>query len=238
MDSVYRFIDSMTSAVQVADSVEGFLQELCAGSCVEHATFQMVIASANRLAVPYVKTTYSENWIRFYLLNNLMKVDPVIRYAQSEGKSFFWSEIVLSHAEKLLMQNAKNFGISSAGFTVPTVDVGPYRGLFSICAGDMVEDDWQRHIEGRRREFEHIAHRLHFLARTEIDPYASYAANLSRREIECLRFISEGKTHTDMAEIMGISEHTVRSYCRALRLKLNCSTLAQAVAKAFSMGLL
>ena len=61
---------------------------------------------------------------------------------------------------------------------------------------------------------------------------------LSRREIECLRWTAEGKTHTEIAIILNLSEHTVRGYLKDARTKLDCVTLAQAVSKGSSLGLI
>jgi DNA-binding CsgD family transcriptional regulator len=46
---------------------------------------------------------------------------------------------------------------------------------------------------------------------------------------------------TDSAIIenaLGISEHTVRSYMRSVRFKLDCANLSQAVAKAMMLRLI
>lgn len=238
MRKVGDFFSQMALAAQKSDSVMEFVRVFCAEEVASHATFQMISLANNRLAVPYVKTTYPQEWISFYLLNGLMKLDPVVRHAQEVLEPFFWSEINLSHAEKRVMINALEYGISITGFTVPTADVGPYRGLFSFCPANQTEVEWCTSVRASVHDVVKIAYRLHGLARHEIDPYEGYAVRLSPREIDCLRNIAVGKTHTDMAEILGLSEHTVRSYCRALRLKLNCSTLAQAVAKACAMGLI
>ncbi len=47
-----------------------------------------------------------------------------------------------------------------------------------------------------------------------------------------MHLINDGKTYSEIAKILEISKHTVQDYLRSLRLKLNCSTLAQAVGKA------
>ena len=61
---------------------------------------------------------------------------------------------------------------------------------------------------------------------------------LSDREITCLRWIALGKTAQDIAEIEGLSVHTVRSYLRNGMEKLNASTQAQAIAHGIKYGLL
>jgi DNA-binding CsgD family transcriptional regulator len=49
---------------------------------------------------------------------------------------------------------------------------------------------------------------------------------------------AKGKAHTDIAVILGLSEHTIRGYLKDARMKLDCVTLAQAVSKASALGLI
>ena len=137
------------------------------------------------------------------------------------------------------MTYAAEHGLGTLGYSVPTSDVGPYRGLFSILPQVGTETlKWREYIEQNQKIVDAFAYKLHGKARIEVDPYEEYVTSLSPREIECLEYISEGKTHTEISAILDLSEHTIRSYCRTLRLKLNCSTLAQAVAKACAMGII
>jgi DNA-binding CsgD family transcriptional regulator len=55
---------------------------------------------------------------------------------------------------------------------------------------------------------------------------------LSARELDCLRWTAEGKTAWEASVILGITERTVRFHLNAAREKLQCTTTAQAVAKA------
>jgi DNA-binding CsgD family transcriptional regulator len=203
-----------------------------------YATFHMISGANNQSVIPYVKTNYPAEWVSYYLLNGLMKIDPVIRASRNSKDAFFWSEIALTATETDMMKKAKDFGLSAVGYSVPTFDVGPYRGLLSICPRPEDVGGWTDKVKSEEPKIIDLAFTIHNLARTDIDPYEGYPVNLSRREVECLRHIATGKTHTEMASILDISDHTVRSYCRTARLKLNSSTLAQAVAKACAMGII
>lgn len=61
---------------------------------------------------------------------------------------------------------------------------------------------------------------------------------VSARELECLRWIAEGKTAWEAGVILGISERTVRFHLNAAREKLDCLTTTQAVAKAVAQQLI
>jgi DNA-binding CsgD family transcriptional regulator len=55
---------------------------------------------------------------------------------------------------------------------------------------------------------------------------------LTARELDCLKWTAEGKTAWEASVILGITERTVRFHLNAAREKLQCTTTAQAVAKA------
>lgn len=205
---------------------------------VRYVSFQMISYSNNLFPIPYVKTNYPPEWVCYYLVNDFMKIDPVVRIGRESSLPFFWTDIVATARERGMMKKAAEFGVSLLGYSVPTYDIGPYRGLFSISSKSEDVDEWRDRVISSRSKYRDIGLSLHYLARREIDPYSKYSVNLSPREIECLKYIAAGKTNTVMAKILGISEYTVRGYCRAARVKLNSSTLAQAVAKACAMGII
>jgi DNA-binding CsgD family transcriptional regulator len=61
---------------------------------------------------------------------------------------------------------------------------------------------------------------------------------LSARELEVLRWASDGKTAWETGNILSISEHTVNKHLAAVAVKLGCVGKAQAIARAFQQGLL
>ncbi|WP_394689311.1 LuxR C-terminal-related transcriptional regulator [Hoeflea sp.] len=63
-------------------------------------------------------------------------------------------------------------------------------------------------------------------------------SGLSRREIQIVSWTSEGKTSSEIAIILGLSEHTVNSYIAAILRKLGVVNRAQMVASALRNGLI
>lgn len=205
---------------------------------IQFATFQFIQSRPDRYTIPFVKTTYPEEWVNYYLQHNLMHNDPVIRHSINSTKPFFWSDVKLTRDERLMMQQALSFGLSPFGYSVPTIDVGPYKGLLSINARKDSVCNWEKTVVKDETSWRKLALKLHQIARKEVDPDKNLIHNLSTREMECLNLIADGKTYSEVASILGISEHTVRGYFRSLRLKLNCATLAQVVGKAKNLELI
>lgn len=61
---------------------------------------------------------------------------------------------------------------------------------------------------------------------------------LSRREIECLHWAAAGKTTTEMAQILELSEYTVNHYLSRATRKLDSVNRVQTIAKALRAGLI
>ncbi|KEQ09267.1 MAG: LuxR family transcriptional regulator [Alphaproteobacteria bacterium] len=64
------------------------------------------------------------------------------------------------------------------------------------------------------------------------------ADTLSDREVDCLNWTAAGKTSAEIAEILGLSEHTVNHYLNRAAKKLDTVNRTQAVAKALRTGLI
>lgn len=61
---------------------------------------------------------------------------------------------------------------------------------------------------------------------------------LAPRETECLRWSAAGKTSSEIAGIIGVSENTVNSYLSSASQKMNAVNRVQTVAQAIRLGLL
>lgn len=61
---------------------------------------------------------------------------------------------------------------------------------------------------------------------------------LTDREIDCLNWTAAGKTSVEIAEILGLSEHTINHYLNRATKKLDTVNRTQAVAKALRIGLI
>ncbi|PYE46443.1 DNA-binding CsgD family transcriptional regulator [Rhizobium sp. PP-WC-2G-219] len=62
--------------------------------------------------------------------------------------------------------------------------------------------------------------------------------DLSDREIQCLNWTAAGKTSSEIADILGLSEHTVNHYLNHVAKKLDAANRVQAVVKAMRLGLI
>lgn len=61
---------------------------------------------------------------------------------------------------------------------------------------------------------------------------------LTPREIDCLRWAANGKTDSEIAEILNIARWTVVTYLQNAKTKLGCSNRTSAVATSIAMGII
>jgi DNA-binding CsgD family transcriptional regulator len=58
----------------------------------------------------------------------------------------------------------------------------------------------------------------------DINSYANKKMHLTRREIECIKYLSQGKTAKEIANFLKLSPRTIEAYLQNARLRLDCSS--------------
>lgn len=186
---------------------------------------------------PYFAVTYSSEWIERYRSRRYLKIDPAIQIGLRRLLPVDWDEFGSGDAGlRRFFGEAREFGLGRRGMTFPVHGCSGDRAIFSATA-DFSDREWQGAQRTVFRYFPTIAYHLHeAVLRTEGVLQAQ--SHLSRREIECLSWISEGKTVWECGRILGLSEHTVKCYLESARHKLGASSNTHAVSLALKSGLL
>jgi len=188
---------------------------------------------------PYVRTNYPDAWVSHYLLNDYVRIDPVLHMAERIAGPFCWSTIKPQGQQVEMMEQAVKHGLGQTGFSVRHIDAIGRRSVLSFNANAARGGTtWAPYLDEMRDGLINLAHAVHHIALNEIYGDHEPLPQLSRREIECLKWTAAGKAHTDIAIILDLSEHTIRGYLKDARMKLDCVTLAQAVSRAASLGLI
>ncbi len=137
------------------------------------------------------------------------------------------AERVVPRVRDLFMR----FGIVRGAY-FPVHDVSGGRGAVS-WAGTSASFTHQQMMELMYIAV-HVYQRLAEIRSLEVRP----TDTLSEREIDCLNWTSAGKTSAEIAEILGLSEHTVNHYLNRAARKLDSVNRTQAVAKALRLGVI
>ena len=225
--------------VLLSGSIQESVELIARAYQVDYFTFHLFRPRAAGPDSPFVRTNYPNGWVSHYLLNDYIRIDPVVAHAFKTEAPFCWSALVLDRAQLGMMQTAVQMGLGLSGFSVPHRDKMGRLSLLSFNA-QMPQggETWVPYLEAQGQALRDLAEDLHFKALSEIFTASGDLPQLSPREYECLKWTSEGKTHTEIAIILNLSEHTVRSYLKVARIKLDSVSRAQAVAKASAIGLI
>ncbi|MVA59421.1 LuxR family transcriptional regulator [Agrobacterium vitis] len=186
---------------------------------------------------PFVRTTYPPIWVSRYLLRSYIEVDPIVREGMFRALPFGWNEVSLRPEATEMMQEFASLGFSVNGYSIPLIDKAGRRALISFNARSD-QDDWNEIVSAYRVEWAEIAHIIHNMAIAVLPGAEHKPPTLGKRELEVLSWTARGKDYLEIAIIMGISEHTVRSYMRSARAKLDSVNLTQAVTIATKLRLI
>lgn len=220
-------------------TVQDAVQRIADCYQVEFVTLHLFRSGEDAQNKPYVRTNYPDAWVSHYLLNDYVRIDPVLQMAEQIAGPFCWSTIIPQGPQLEMMKQAAKHGLGQTGFSVRHVDAIGRRSVLSFNANDAKGGTtWEPYLPDMRDGLIKLAHEVHHMALAEIYVDGQRPPQLSPREVECLRWTAEGKAHTDIAVILDLSEHTVRGYLKDARMKLDCVTLAQAVSKASALGLI
>ncbi len=202
---------------------------------IDHVTFQLIRFPSSIVGNPFVRTTYPSEWVSFYFLNNIAEICPILDRASSKAESFPWSEVTFDKGAEFIFETLTSFGLGTSGFTVPMLDGSGERSLLSLNSR-MESDKWSAFIGECKSDMIAAAKFLHDIGVTEALGDGGDLPRLGPRERECLMWASLGKTGYETSRILSLSEHTVNSYLKTARKKLNCVSIAQAVAKSICSG--
>ena len=227
----------LARAVLRSSSVQAAIQLVADHYGVDHVTVHLMRNAKSGADNPFVRTTYPAAWVSHYLLSNYVAIDPIVHHGLRSSRAFCWSELSLNGAQQAMLRAALEFNLGGQGYTVPAKDHLGRRSLLSLNSR-MGAVEWATFLAQHGASIDSLAKDLHVKALAESSVSGPEPLALSPREHECLVWTAEGKTYSEIAIILDLSEHTVRSYLKVVRLKLDSVSMPQAVAKASNLGLI
>lgn len=245
LDQTYAAISALQQAAspeQVCDRLTSFtrgygLTSVLAGTSPRSHALSKTSSPAEDVSHA-LAWSYPPEWIGRYVERGYARVDPIITRIEHDLSPFHWADAqgFASSEDKtkinLLMGEAAEFGLKD-GVVIPLltldgtvaavslggekVDIPPQGlGVLNLVASfAMARAIELRSVETRREEI-----------------------GLTKRELECLKWVADGKSEWEIGAILSISEHTADKHLSNARRKLRAVTGAQAVARALKLGLL
>ncbi len=232
--AIQKLIERLEHAATLGDLQDRIveLRDICG---VDHTVYHWVSSDGEQFGCG----TYPTDWVQNYVDKDYIRVDPVVigcyqRFHPVDWKRLDWS----SKQARSLQAEALLFGVGNQGFTVPIR--GP-NGQFALFTVSHTCDDetWAAFIEEFQRDLILIAHYFNQRALGIAGGRVPEPVKpLSRREVDALTYLAMGYARSQVAEMLSISEHTLRVYIESARFKLNAINTTHAVAKALIEGLI
>jgi LuxR family transcriptional regulator, quorum-sensing system regulator CviR len=185
-----------------------------------------------------VNVSYPDEWIKLYWQNGYFEVDPVLQAALNKPGTQHWGTTyreATSPKQQEFMAAAKEFGLGD-GITTGSSDPACRVATFcSFASSDSV--DATRYIP----LVEYFGYYVHMALLRTAPPKAQSmdrcVKKLTLRELTILNWVKNGKTNWEIAQIMGVTERTIRFHVESIFSKLDVTSRSQAVATAIEHGL-
>lgn len=185
-----------------------------------------------------INVSYPEEWIRLYWQNGYFEVDPVFQSALQKPGTQHWKTTyqgASSPKQKEFMAAAKEFGLAD-GVTTGSADPACQVATFcSFACSDTVDVARYVPLVEYFGQYVHLA--LMRSAPTNSQSMDQCVKQLTLRELTILNWVKNGKTNWEIAQIMGVTERTIRFHVESIFTKLDVTSRSQAVATALEHGL-
>lgn len=234
MTWIETFLEQLQTARTLRD-VQNLVVSLRDSLGVEHAIYHV----AGDTGQEYGALTYDEEWVKQYISEKHMNVDPVVKHALRSTGPIDWRQLDWSPAPaRRLLGEAVAAGVGKQGYTIPLRGVGGKMSLFSVSSFDN-DGLWSSFGDEHLHDLILAGHYIHQRAAQIMgEDRTRLSAELTPRERDVLTLLSRGSSRAQAAEYLRISQHTLRDYIDTARLKLDAQNTTHAVVTAMAQGLL
>jgi DNA-binding CsgD family transcriptional regulator len=239
--SDYKIISKFTSEAETCTSVQSLFDVMC--RTLKHYGIDMIAYSIlksspdlKKFNVPNLIHSYPQEWIDTYIKNNYFHIDPTIARLFYERDMFMWNNLPqkmnLTEEQIKFMEEAKTNGLK-CGATIP------FRGPFGeLSAIGLASSSLERIPENFIYPISFIAHQFYSILIKLCEDVYKASVKLTPREKEVLNWCLQGKSNTDIAQLLGISGHGVKFHIMNILNKFETNSRTVALVKAIRAGII
>ncbi|RWH31419.1 MAG: LuxR family transcriptional regulator [Mesorhizobium sp.] len=184
-----------------------------------------------------VMWNYPDEWQEHYSKMGYAKIDPLIKKGRRGVGAFRWSEVYTdentTEDERRVLDEAATFGLRS-GVTVPLHGPADSFRFMSFAQSSGCE------LQNRTITYLQIA-ALQFhlrLVKLGTPMVSEQVYGLSPKEIECIFWVSRGKSSWEIGTILGRSPNTVDFHLKNAMRKLGTTSRTVAAVKALKLRII
>jgi DNA-binding CsgD family transcriptional regulator len=235
-DHIDAFIQD-TLQIRETGALKRYFVDFAGGFGFEHVAYHYLAEGFKRLSRQKGFRIWKvpETYIKHYLATKAFEFDPLMEEARQRSVPFHWYDIE-DHAS--LSEEQKQFFVDlrAAGFrdgvAVPVYVRPGDIAYFSIGSTER-EVDLSR---AQMLQLQAICQHMH-LRYNELTETAG-APKLSKREMQVLELIAQGKSNATMSAALGVSPNTIDTLVRRCFEKLGVSSRVEAALAGVAMGII
>lgn len=219
----------------------------------EHTVFSKVQAAAHALGFEhcaygllaplpltnprtFVLNNYPEPWQQRYGSQNYLEIDPTVLHGRRTHTPLVWSNEVF-RCTRQLWDEAQSFGLR-VGWSQSNFDAAGMGGMLTLSRSSEVLSDAE--LADKELKMHWLVNVAHLAFSRILAPRLTQpsAVELTAREVEILRWSADGKTSSEVSDILAVSENTVNFHIKNATAKLQAANKTSAVVRAAMLGLL
>lgn len=184
-----------------------------------------------------ILVNYPEHWMNHYIQNNYIDHDPVYQNALISTKPFTWEQAEKEYPTtdfgKQVMNEARESKLYHGIALSVHQPFGRIIGM-GFASSEKHEDldpDALSLIYAAANQFY-----MTYADLAKLNTMDKETIKLTQRELEVLLWLARGKSKSKIADILVVSESTVKRHCESIFLKLEVNNSTLAVFKAMRMG--
>lgn len=179
--------------------------------------------------------TVPREWEKRYTSKGHVNFDPAVRMLFETTRPYTWTEARQRFASKeaeVVMEECREIAGAAEGLVIPIheVDGSVLTALFS---GPQIEFTPETipalHLLG----YYYVLRGRELLAKKS---GAEIANTLTPRQVECLKWVAEGKTDDEIGQILSLSDRTVHNHIEAAKRGMGVTKRSQAALLAYRRG--
>lgn len=231
-------LDGMLEAIETAQDLDGLQRAIVSlrdHYQLSHMVYHWVAADGEQFGCG----TYPLSWVQHYVSQDYLRIDPVIQACFQQASPVDWASLDWSGKQaRVFLSEAIEAGIGGQGYSIPVRGPNGQFAIFS-ASGDDSPENWQLFTETHRRDLILLAHGFNQKAlEIKAGRVPGPVRKLSGREADVLTYLAMGYSRAQVADLLSISEHTLRAYVESARLKLGSNNTIHAVSRAVAQGLI
>jgi DNA-binding CsgD family transcriptional regulator len=232
-----KFVENLREVAD-ADALWQMVLAFFYGRGAIRISYRHVQGDPDREAVPTIfHDGFPEVFVERFVAEDLHRNNPVATIALATTEPFYWSDTQrmgkLSEAELAYLEIVRN-EISGDGIVMQLFGPNGRKGTINLGYSVGVP----RLEKPEMGELQLVGQAAH-LAYCRLVPAGEQEAlhGLTAREVEILEWIAQGKSNSVIADILGISAHTVDTHIRRIFRKLRVHDRTTAAVKGLGAGL-